>query len=116
MSITGDVMDALGALVTYKAVLNSREEGRILPAIVVQVITGSDELDLMGDPGPFRRMVQLDAWATTEAGADAYMEQAKTAMRAATAFKVDSIDLSGAPPYDDDAKLWRSSYEFGIIW
>lgn len=116
MSITGDVIDALGALRAYKGKLPSREEGRVLPAIVVQAITGSDELDLMSDPGPFRRLVQLDAWATTESGADAYMEQAKAAMRAATTFRVDSIDLSGAPPWDDDAKLWRSSYEFGVIW
>lgn len=111
MSILADVIAALDPLRAHKGKLPNE---RVLPAIVVTVVTGTDEMVLRGDGELRRRVVQLDAWGTVESGADDYMEQARTKMLAASGFKVARIDVSGAPDYEPEANLFRSSLEFAI--
>jgi hypothetical protein len=86
----------------------------ILPMLVITLVAGHDEMQLRGDGGLQRRLIQLDAWATTRKGADDLAELARTRMLAATTFKVAAIDVSGADGYDEDANLFRASFEYGI--
>lgn len=111
MSVAEDVIAALDPLRAHKARLPDK---RTLPAIVVSIVAGHDEWTLEGDDNLSHRIVQLDAWASTETGADNYMRQAREKMLASADFTVSGVDVSGAPDYDDDANLYRSSFEFRI--
>ena len=112
MSVSETVIEALSPLRAHKGHLPDK---RTLPAIVVQVVAGNDEWTLEGDDELKRRVIQLDAWSSTETGADTYMAQARTAMLASTDFAVAGVNVSGAPDYDEEANLYRSSFEF-TIW
>ena len=93
---------------------NKLPRERTIPAIVITMIAGFDDVDLSGDASLRNRVMQLDVWASTRTGADAYMESAKTAMLAATTFTVGDIRESGADGIDDEANLYRASLEFSI--
>lgn len=109
--ITGS--DALRA---YKGKLPAKgTPGRILPSAVVQVIGGHDEVDLRGDAGLARRVVQIDAWHELEQTADDYMELVKTKLFGSGVFQVAGVTESGADPFDDEANLYRASREF-TLW
>lgn len=110
--VHAELISGTTGLRAHKSVL-PRE--RTLPAIVITPIAGSDEIHLRGDSGLTRQVVQLDAWASLESGAESYMEQAKQKMLNASTFQVANISVSGADTYDEEANLYRASREF-TIW
>lgn len=100
----------------YKGKLPAKgTPGRILPSAVVSVIGGHDEVDLRGDAGLSRRVVQVDAWHELEQSADDYMELVKAKLFASDAFQVNAVTESGADPFDEEANLYRASREF-TVW
>lgn len=105
------VVHALDPLRAHKGRLPDK---RTLPALVVQVVAGTNEYSLMGADGFGRRIVQLDAYATAEFNADEYMKQARDKMRNAEAFVCNGDEVA-APGFEDEPALYRSSWQF-IIW
>jgi hypothetical protein len=93
---------------------NKLPRERVLPAVVITVVSGSNDMDMEGDDTLRSRIVQLDAWASTRTGADNYMEEARGQMLAATTFVVGDIRESGADHYDEEANLYRASLEFDV--
>lgn len=88
---------------------------RTLPAIVISSeIAGEDDYGLRGPNGLRHRLVQLDAYGRTRRGVDNYMELARDQMNAATTFTVAKSYPSGAPEFEPDVDLFRSSVEFSV--
>jgi len=111
MSVEEMVVDALDPLRAHKGRLPDK---RTLPALVVQVIAGSNEYTLEGDDGLRRRLVQIDAYSTTEYNADEYMKEADAKMQDATTFVVAGVEVA-SPGFENEPSLYRSSFQF-ILW
>lgn len=84
------------------------------PFVIYTLIGGHDEMSLEGDDGLRRRLVQVDVWAKRREMASNLMEGVRSQMLAATAFSVAAMEETGAPRFDFESKLFRSSYEFAI--
>lgn len=86
----------------------------VYPLIVYTIVGGEDGVHLQGVDGTSHRLIQIDAWGTTQIGVEQTMEIAKAQMLAADNFTVGRIDVSGAPPYEPDTQLYRASREFSV--
>lgn len=116
-SIEEDVFSALtsGSPSALRVYPDTLPQMPVLPAMTYSIIAGEDDFDLEGPTELIRRLVQVDAWATTRSSVTSMMEEAKTLMLLSTEFTVNAINVAGAPGYEPDTKLYRSSYEF-ILW
>lgn len=114
MSLRSDIYSALvngGSLTAYP---DAAPEGVTYPVVVFQFVAGHDEVYLDGYAGLVNRLVQIDAYADDPDTADALIETVKTRLAAASAFRVAAVNVSGADPFDDDAKMYRASREFSL--
>lgn len=120
MNLAELVFDALttgsdGLRAHHNKLPKKGEDGYVLPMAVITTIGGHNERHLRGDGGLRRRVVRVDIWGASRKLADDAMEVALTKMDAASTFKVAAVEDSGAPGYDFDANLWRSSFDF-TVW
>ena len=117
MTIEEDVYAALtsGSPASLRVYPDVLPQFPTYPALTYSVIAGTNDFDLQGPSGLIRRLVQVDAWATTRSGAVAAMNEAKILLLASSDFTIDGADVTGAERYDNETKLYRESYEF-IIW
>jgi hypothetical protein len=85
----------------------------VYPAVVYQGIAGMRENDLKGYAGLENPLMQVDAWATTKAGAAVLTDAIIAAVCAATTF---SAIVPNVPQYtwDDEVEKYRSIIEFSI--
>lgn len=90
------------------------DAGHVFPLLTITTVSETAETDLRGDSSLRRRVVQIDAWSKTRKGADDLAELARAKMTAASTFKIGSPEKSGAPEYDDEADLFRASYDYPI--
>jgi hypothetical protein len=90
------------------------EQETEIPYCVFTIIGGHEEMHLRGSGNINRRVVQIDTWARRRDMASNLMLWVREHMLGATTFEVVGIEETGAPRYDDEAKLFRSSYEFTI--
>lgn len=107
------LQDSPGGLRAYKGKLPPKDN-RVIPALVITMVSGDDDMDLEGDDTLRQRTVQLDSYASIESGAHDYMEDARAKMHAATVFSVGAVRPSGADDYEADVNLFRVSMEFDI--
>jgi hypothetical protein len=86
----------------------------VFPLVTFMIVAGEDDMHLDGDSGTARRLVQVDAWGRTRLGVEAIIATAKAQMLAASNFTVARVDVSGAPRFEPDSRLYRESLEFSI--
>lgn len=113
-SLRNDVYSALttsGGLTVYP---NEAPQDAVYPLVVYAFVAGHDEVYLDGYSQLVQRLVQVDCYANDPDTADSMMATVKTRLGASSAFKVGAVDLSGADPFDTDARMYRTSYEFSI--
>jgi hypothetical protein len=86
-----------------------------IPYCVFTIIGGHEEMHLQGSANLNRRIVQVDTWARRRDMASNLMQWVRHKMLAAATFNVTGVEETGAPRYDGETKLYRSSYEF-TLW
>lgn len=77
-------------------------------------VGGFDDMTLAGPSGSSETLIQLDAWAPTAEIAKAMIDRGVSKLQQSDRFDVQSVDVSGAPPFDFDTTLHRRSREVRI--
>jgi hypothetical protein len=96
---------------TYRIYPTLMPQDSTLPVVVYDLITGlrMNTIADAGGTGVEKNVFQVNAWATTLAGAEALAEQVRLALKSAGR---NYVPLYKRNDYDGETRLWTVVYDF----
>lgn len=111
----------VGAVVARRVTPVRRDQGGLLPALVLHRVGGSHDYHLGGASGLVASRVQIDCWGSTYASAKAAAAATKAALNGArwvaNPVRVDAVLIEGErdDTFDEGGKaLYRTSLDFMV--